>query len=88
MEERLNYWWQEILLSKPLKTKNSDWHLEKHLTSEHELIFCPNHFQFDQSIKLRSTALYCDWIFWNDTSVGMAQKLNIYVCIHLGWICN
>jgi len=75
-------------LEQASEKKNSDWHLEKHLTSEHELIFCPNHSQFDQSTKLRSTALYCDWIFWNDTSVGMAQKLNMYVCIHLGWICN
>ena len=29
---------------------------------------------------------YTDRIFWNDTSVGMAQKLNAYVCIYLGWI--
>jgi len=25
---------------------------------------------------------------WNDASVGMAHKLNVYVCIHLGWICD
>jgi len=31
---------------------------------------CPNHFQFDQSTKLRSTTL---------------QNLNGYICIHLRW---
>ena len=46
--------------------------------------------QFDQSTELRSTALHWDCIFWNDTSVGMAQKwkLNAYVCIHFGWMSS
>jgi len=47
---------------------------------------CPNHSQFDQSTGLRSTALHCDWIFWNDAGVGIAQELIAYVCIHLGWV--
>ena len=42
--------------------------------------------QSQSSSIIRSTASHCDWIFWNDTSVGMAQKLNVYVCIDLGWI--
>ena len=37
--------------------------------------------KFDKSTELRSTALHCDWILWNGTSVGMAQELNAYVCI-------
>ena len=42
--------------------------------------------QSQWSSMIRSDAPHCDWIFWNDTSVGTAQKVNAYVWVHLGWI--
>jgi len=79
--QKSKYGRQEILsLSSEPPKMNWIKHLQKHLTSQCELIFVP--------ILIRapnSDQLCCDWIFWNDASVGMVQKLNAHVCIHLGW---
>ena len=73
-DRNCHIWVCQMILSCCNLERASEYELK--LTSTETLDFqmgvnlCPDHSQFDQSTELRSTAL---------------QKLNGYICIHLGW---